>query len=141
MPDPFTTGMAVYAACEADDARREAAEARDAARRAEAQAFVKGYCHDSASPAERQRYVESVHVLYPHPRQDRDMTSTEKRVVGGVIVGVFVWLTVAGVIGKTKYGSAGEGVLMGLVALFLGTIGGCFAALLVFGFALLLGFA
>lgn len=141
MPDAFTTGMAVYAACEADDASREAAEAREVARRAEAQAFVKGYCHDSASPAERQRYIESVGVLYPQPVQDRDMTPMEKRVVGGVIVGVFVWLTIAGVIGKVRHDSVGDGVLMGLVTLSLGTIGGCFAALLVFGFALLMGFA
>ena len=133
MPDGFTTAMSVYAACEAD-------EARQAAEAAELRAFVSGYSHVSATPAERQRYVEAVRVLYPQPVQTRPITAGEKQVIGGVIIALFAWFAVGAAVGKFYYHDVGEGLAYALVALTVTIIGSCVVALFWIGLALVCGY-
>lgn len=133
MPDGFSTAVSIYAACEAD-------EARQAAERAEMRAFVNGYVHSTATPEERQRYVESVGVLYPQAKTHREMTPSEKRVAGGIIVGLFVWLALGAVYGKLRYGEASEGVAFALAALVAAVVGALIVAVLAIGVALLFGY-
>lgn len=134
MPDAFSTAMSTYAVLEADSARQ-------AAERAEMQAFVSGYSHRNATPAERQRYVESVRVLYPQPAgESRPLTSGEKQVIGGIIVGVFVWFAAGAAIGKYFYDDAGQGFACALATIVIGAIGGMVLALFASGVYLLMGY-
>lgn len=134
MPDAFSTAMSTYAILEAD-------EARQAAEMAELRAFVGGYSHVSATPAERQRYIEAVQVLYPKPAEaSRPMTAGEKQFVGGIIVGIFLWFAAGAVIGKYVYDDAGQGMAYSLATIVVGAIGGLVLSLLGFGVYLLMGY-
>lgn len=133
MPDAFSTAMSTYAVLEAD-------EARQAAERAEMQAFVNGYSHHGATPAERQRYVESVRVLYPQPASEpKPMTALEKQVLGGIIVAVFAWFAAGAVFGKCRYDDVGEGIAAAGATLMVGLVGGFVLAILATGVYLLMG--
>lgn len=129
MPDAFST----YAILEAD-------EARAAAERAEMQAFVNGYSHHGATPEERQRYVESVRVLYPQRAETRPMTSGEKQVLGGIIVGIFALFAAGAAFGKYQYDDVGEGIAAAGATLIVGLIGGLVLAVLATGVYLLMGY-
>lgn len=129
MPDPF----AVYVAC-------EAVEARQKADLAELRAFVNGYHHAGATPEERRRYVEGVGKLYPEPTECREVTATQKRVIGGIVVGLFVWFAVGAAIGKWRYGEVGEGLACALASLLVSAIVAGGLILLWLGVSLLFGF-
>jgi len=133
MPDGFAAAVSIYAACEAD-------EARQAAERAEMRAFVNGYVHSTATPAERQRYVESVGVLYPQPVEHREMTPEAKRTVGGLIVFVFALFAFGAVYGKVRYDDAGEGVAQAFAALVVMLVGCLLISVLATGVYLLFGY-
>lgn len=127
-------GISIYAAAEASMAKHEA-------ELAETRAFVNGYSHHSATPEERQRYVESIKVLYPHPSppRNKEMDAIAARCFGGFIVACFLIVGGGAAVGKWFYGDAESGACVGFTAIMLtlsiGLLGGIFC----FGVALLFG--
>lgn len=103
--------ISVYAAAEASDARR-------AAERAEMQAFVNGYNHATATPEQRQRYVDAVKVLYPVPAERTAAIARQevfaKKVIGGGIVSIALLFAISAAYGKFVLGDIEEGMELGL---------------------------
>lgn len=98
----LATGLSVYAALEAD-------AALNAAKEAEARAFMDAYTHRTATPSERQRYVEVVQAMYPAGHRHQEMSPMSAKLLGGLIVLVFLvpaagaaygWLWLGGDIGE-----------------------------------------
>lgn len=107
--------ISIYAAVEAD-------AAREAAELAETRAFMAGYSHATATPQERQRYVESVKVLYPPPAEKKQMDAVTQRCIGGAIVLLFFLIVGGGVASWWKDGDFERGAYTGFAVLWVGFV-------------------
>ena len=124
--------ISIYAAVEAD-------AAREAAELAERRAFMAGYSHANATPEERQRYVESVRVLYPQADATKQQTDTRvTKTVGGAIVFAFGLCISCGVWRWFKDGDFADGVAMGGAIFLVMLLATCFIGLFILGVAMMI---
>lgn len=127
-------GFSVYAALEAD-------EARQAAERAEARAFMDGYCHRAATPEERHRYITVVREMYPESQAKVDpaMNAFFARCFGGAIVLAFLLIGGGAIYGHFVHGDANQGAENGAFVIGVSFLGLILLGLFCLGLALLFG--
>lgn len=107
--------ISVYAAVEAD-------AAREAAELAERRAFMAGYSHANATPEERQRYVESVRIMYPPQAEKKQMDAVAAKCMGAMIVVTFILIVGGGVASWLRNGDFEEGAFAGFFILGVSAI-------------------
>lgn len=109
-------GFSVYAALEAD-------EARQAAEKAEARAFMETYSHRAATPEERRRYVETVRAMYPARQESQELHPVAIKCIGGCIVLAFLIPAIGAAYGWFMLdGDMNEGVMRALEVAFWITV-------------------
>lgn len=115
MPDAFSVGVSVYAAAEADKARRELAKLKQEQHLKELREFVSRYSHDRAAPEDREKYVRAVHELYPATQIEltpemRAQKQFEQKSLAGCGLLLIAGLIASGVYGHLRHGDAGTAI-------------------------------